>query len=163
MRLSDFPVRRTAGVLAACSAFLIAGPSAAQPTQEARLRAIEARLSALEARVGAPSAAEPAAAPAAAGASVGGDYGTDYGSMTLVQSGADVQGNYDLGRIAGRVEGDVLKGYWLKQGDSCPREVMGTRNYGRLEFRFDATRQSFLGYYGYCDGLPTNAWNGRRR
>ena len=165
MRPRDVPVpkRLTLAVLTLCIITPAAGAALAQPALEARLRAMEARLTALEARLGATAAAAPVATVVPAGASVSGQYGTDYGGMTLIQSGADVQGNYDLGRIAGRMEGDLLKGYWLKQGGSCATEVMGTRNHGRLEFRFDAARQSFLGYYGNCDGLPTNAWNGRRR
>ena len=167
MRPSGFPVRRR-GVLAALAfslAALTAGAALAQPSLEARLRQIEARLGALEARLtdsgGAAVASDVPGAPA--GTPVAGTYGSDYGNVDLRQIGPEVQGNYDLGRISGRVEGDVLKGYWLKQGAGCTTEVMGTRNWGRLEFRFDPARRSFLGYYSYCEALPTSPWNGTRK
>ena len=169
MRPSGFPVRPPRRVFAALGVCLAAsaaaGAALVQPALETRLRQIEARLSALEARLTGDStaAAAPDASRTVAGAPVAGVYASDYGNVDLRQIGADVQGNYDLGRIFGRVEGDVFKGYWLKQGAGCTTEVMGTRNWGRLEFRFDPARRGFLGYYSYCDALPTSPWNGTRK
>lgn len=134
-------IRTTLGAVALLFAFPLYGAATAQSPPQQGFPAVP-----------------PVAAP------VDGAYKTDHGKMNLMQVGADVEGTYAHGSITGRMQGDVLEGWWAQQTSPqrCDTPRMETHHWGRVRFRFDAERKMFLGRFGYCETGPSSPWNGTR-
>ncbi len=98
--------------------------------------------------------------------SVAGSWNSDFGHLILWQSGSQVTGEYPGGRIHGRLDGQVLNGYWTQESGGripmCSYNRFGTYYWGRMRLVFVNGR--FSGSRLYCeDGPVLNGWNGTRR
>lgn len=92
-----------------------------------------------------------------AGRSFSGVWNTDWGTLTLVQDGEHVTGEYthDSGRVDGVVIGNVLKGTWSEAPTYKP-----PNDAGDLEFQLGAQGTSFAGRWRYGSSGEWNGWNG---
>ena len=93
-----------------------------------------------------------------------GRWTTPWGDMRL-QGGDQISGDYDHlgGRVIGQMRGETLEGYWIQRNSEqrCPRDLSGSRYWGRLRLTFDGDR--FNGRWGYCDQEPNrDGWSGTR-
>ena len=82
-----------------------------------------------------------------------------YGRVIFEQDGNNVIGifKYGNGRIEGTLNGNILTGKWFDSPTyECPLHS------GKLRFTFSPTVDSFLGFWGECEGPLTKDWNGFR-
>ena len=94
-----------------------------------------------------------------------GDYGSFTfpsladGSVTAVES---VPGG--VARLHGTKSELAFSGHWVRMDDvaQCSQALQGSRNWGRIELKFDPTYQTFRGYFGVCDATPDVPWNASR-
>ena len=97
------------------------------------------------------------APPALASCTYSGNWNTDWGTMTLVQTGSTVSGNYtwDSGRISGTVSNGKFIGKWSESPTySEPDDA------GDAEFEFTTDCNSFTGNWRYGTGGAGAAWSG---
>lgn len=92
------------------------------------------------------------------GISFNGAWNTDYGTLTLVQDGENVTGEYshDGGTIKGTVIGNVLKGTWSEAPTHRPPD-----DAGEIEFQLDPQGTSFTGKWRYGSSGGWTNWNGK--
>jgi hypothetical protein len=92
------------------------------------------------------------------GTSFTGAWNTDYGTLTLVQEGEQVTGEYshDGGTIEGTVIGNVLKGTWSEAPTRQPPD-----DAGEIEFQLNPQGTSFTGRWRYDSSGEWKGWNGK--
>ncbi len=112
---------------------------------------------------------EAGAATSAAGAPTGQTrWSTGFGDVVLDSLQPGAVGGRDpsgIGEIVAELNGQTLRGHWVRKddGERCATEFDGSRNWGKLEFVFDAGFLSFTGRFGFCDGALEQAWSGDRQ
>ncbi len=82
---------------------------------------------------------------------ISGAWSTDYGELNLTQEGGKVTGTYAMGRVDGKLDGNVLKLHYAERADK-----------GEAAFTFSSDGSSFEGKWradGTSKWLP---WNGKR-
>jgi hypothetical protein len=104
---------------------------------------------------------------------IGNVYTTDFQDLILDRwDEAGAGGRYALGQ--GQFDGvrdkggdgpdgiDRIEGYWVQATSPqlCDTEREGSRAWGRFQFNFVRDRQSFIGFWSYCDGTTLDRWNG---
>lgn len=116
-----------------------------------------------------PTSDEPetvAPGPADTGTSFDGDWWTSEGDATLTQTDDAVTGTYsqDNGRIAGKVTGKQLTGYWGEDSSNtkCQVKRLGTFYWGRIAWALTNHDTAFEGEWSYCDGPMAGKWSGAR-
>lgn len=100
---------------------------------------------------------------------IGSVYASDFEDMILDRWDAEgAAGRYALGQgyFEGERDGqdgiDRIEGYWRQAHGEvrCETARDGTHHWGRLQFNFTRDRQSFIGFWGYCDATALDRWNG---
>ncbi len=98
---------------------------------------------------------------------VAGKWKTNWGEMELTVNGDYVTGGYsvDQGTIEGKLNGNILDGYWTEaqSGKRCAVQRNGSYYWGKLRFVFEGN--IFRGNWSYCDEpILTNAnqWTGEK-
>ncbi|MBM79806.1 MAG: hypothetical protein CMJ78_04345 [Planctomycetaceae bacterium] len=84
--------------------------------------------------------------------SFAGQWSTSYGVLTLTQNGVNVEGNYRLGTVKGKVEGRVLILRYKEPGAT-----------GEAKFTIAKDRKSFTGVWRQDGTEEWLVWNGKRR
>ena len=102
-----------------------------------------------------------------AAADVAGKWKTSEGDLTLQISGNQVRGSYtnDGGEIVGKMNGNVLEGFWIENNAStrCVTPLNGRYFWGRIRWAFDSDK--FAGAWSYCDKpvqIGAISWSGER-
>jgi len=112
---------------------------------------------------------------------IGNIYDTGFGRMTIERWDRDgvaarYAGQNEDGSDAGRVDGTMevyagdgaatVRGHWYQANadQRCSSQRNGTYYWGAVTLVFDRERDSFQGYWDYCDpgGAPESAWHGQR-
>jgi surface antigen len=67
-------------------------------------------------------------------------------------------------KVKGELRGAVLNGHWHEPSSSvqCATAREGTRYWGRIQFTFNPTGDTFSGKWGYCEEVPERGWSGQR-
>lgn len=103
-----------------------------------------------------------------------GRYKSSYGMVTLsCSSSGRCNGSYKgagdnkPARIMGSINrSGLLTGIWaeVSSGRKCRTAKGGSRYWGKIAFKFDATANSWTGGWGYCEARPSSSnWSGRRQ
>lgn len=95
----------------------------------------------------------------------GSRFSTDFGDLifrSLRPGPVTANDPTGVGTVVGDLDGTTLIGRWLRNdgGQRCATAFQGSRNWGRLEFRFDAALSRFVGRFGFCDGPLETTWSG---
>jgi hypothetical protein len=89
-----------------------------------------------------------------------GTWNSNWGTMTLVQTGSSVTGNYthDSGKISGTVSGNKLVGTWSESPSySAPNDA------GDVELTLSSDENSFTGSWRYgSSGSWDGSWTGTK-
>lgn len=96
---------------------------------------------------------------------VSGEFTSSSGKINFHATGPRVAVfGGDQGRLWGDFSGMVLTGFWVEKGSDqrCGAEKDGSFYWGRIQFTFDETFDSFKGVWSYCDKEPKRAWTGKR-
>ncbi|MDM7957845.1 hypothetical protein [Blastomonas sp.] len=100
---------------------------------------------------------------------VTGTWTTDFGTVRLIEDRqGGVRGSYDTddGRITGKIENDVMDGFWVETASdyTCETLKMGSPYWGRIRFELNSARTGWTGIWSYCDYeyVEGNVWNGSR-
>ena len=101
--------------------------------------------------------------PLTADPQISGRWDTSYGDLILTQhANKEVEGfYYDYkAQILGKLNGHVLTGYWIEEGNTCPKAFHGSKKWGRLKFVFSPDGRHFKGTWGYCEKTTGGNWQG---
>lgn len=92
---------------------------------------------------------------------VAGTFQTHFGEIVLQQQGQRVWGTYNQqrGRVEGKIEGNVFRGYWSQSPSYQPPSEAGD-----FVFTFTQDGRAFTGSwrYGYQGPWVDQPWNGQR-
>lgn len=110
---------------------------------------------------------------------IGRVYDTDFGQMVIERYDTEgaagrfagrATGGADAGTFEGEVQqaddpvagSDRVEGFWYAAtgAQPCDEPRNGTRFWGRIQFNFARNNNDFIGFYGLCDGVPLDRWNG---
>jgi len=69
------------------------------------------------------------------------------------------------GILTGTLQGRTYSGVWYhpEANRSCPTERHGTPDWGRFEFRLNASMTAFEGTWSFCDAALTRDWDGTKK
>lgn len=120
-----------------------------------------------------PERRSPIVATAFEPAIIGNVYATDFEDLIIDRwDDAGAAGRYARG--AGQFEGvrekgnegpdgiDTIRGYWVQPTSErrCDTARDGSHHWGQIQFNFIKSRQSFIGFWSFCDATPMDRWNG---
>jgi hypothetical protein len=122
------------------------------------------------------AAGSAAAQPAVASPDITGLWGSTMGQLEFnVTERRDAQGllHNDVSapysrqpnaKVKGELRGAVLTGHWHEPSSSvqCATAREGTRYWGRIQFTFNPSADTFSGKWGYCEEVPERGWSGQR-
>lgn len=95
---------------------------------------------------------------------VSGSWNTTESRLVIDQEASSISGTYEKegGRLTGVLQGRVVEGFWTQKSSAqaCELTREGESHWGRFRFSFE--KNSFSGYFGYCDGPLKLPWNGER-
>ena len=86
-----------------------------------------------------------------------GTYATNYKTLSLIQSGSSVTGNYpewDSGRLDGTIENGMLWGYWYEAPTYLP-----PNDAGQIVFALYPDGQGFQGWWRYGNNGAWQVWS----
>ena len=95
-----------------------------------------------------------------------GRWTTSEGNMVVHQDEGHLSGHYDKrgGRVDGHVDYGHAEGVWSQDyaDERCDTYRLGSRHWGRFEWRLTDDGQHFEGSWSYCDGPMNHSWTGDR-